>query len=63
MGVQKSRKSLKFTKFSLHLENNLKTHKKNLSRKTIKNIFDKHFFKKTNIFSLRKLETKKTLFF
>lgn len=62
MGVQKSRKSIKFTKFSIlkkyKMTKNNYTDKKQLIR-----VYDKDFFKKTRVFSLKKAETNVSTFF
>ncbi len=62
MGVQKSRKSIKFSKFSLSLKL-----KKNINEyltvNKINNIYKKNKYKKTNIFFLKKLENDKPVFF
>ena len=60
MGVQKSRKSIKFTKYSLSKQHKITAlfFKKNLTT-----IYLKHVFKKTNIFLLKRRETNATLFF
>lgn len=63
MGVQKSRKSIKFTKFSLKQNKNTKKLTKIKNKSVISKIINKHLFKKTNIFFLNKFETNKTLFF
>jgi hypothetical protein len=52
MGVQKSRKSIRYTKYSLKLKKNFKE----LSHKTLKLILEKDHFKKTRFFFLRKRE-------
>jgi len=56
MGVQKSRKSIRYTKFSLKLINQLK----NIN---ISNTLKKYKFKKLNTFNLKNPESDNYLFF
>ncbi len=61
MGVQKSRKSLKYTKYSLKkkLDKTLIFSKK----KIIQKIFRKFKFKKSDLFFLKRKETNLALFY
>jgi hypothetical protein len=60
MGVQKSRKSIRYTKYSLKKKNVLFLF---FNKQKIKNILKKFIFKKKDIFFLKKRETQKELFF
>lgn len=62
MGVQKSRKSIKYTKYSRLIKI---SHKDNTykNKQKIQHVYSKDFFRKTNVFLLKKLENNKSLFF
>ena len=62
MGVQKSKKAIRFSKYSL-----FKTHKKNINKylltSKLRYVYKKNKHKKTNIFFLKKYENNKSVFF
>jgi hypothetical protein len=62
MGVQKSRKSIRFTKFS-NVKVKFAFLTNLIAKNTLQHVYDRHEFKKTKIFTLRNRKNDKNIFF